>query len=207
MKQLNSFGVAGREFTDPDTAKDFTYTLGDGTPIPTPLVFEDNPFNSDVSAAKNILDFGCGIGRNLGWIMENTNAHYYGIDPNESMLQYFWHWQDTKWKNRVTLVRSFEELPSDVIFDVVVITFVFQHIGYRPGEGSMNIDDMTVEIRKFTKEGTVWIMYEHEGEERWMGKWFANNNIKPNVYFPKFNRIEPMIHRGLHDLIIWKETK
>ena len=53
-------------------ARGYTYTMRDKSFPPTRLAFDDNPFSDDILAAKNILDFGCGVGRNLPWVSETT---------------------------------------------------------------------------------------------------------------------------------------
>lgn len=205
MKKLEPFGIAGRIYETPHSAAQDTYSDSSGNLPSTPLIFPDNPFNDDVATAKVILDLGCGIGRNLSWIMENTNAHYIGLDPNPSMLRFFWTVQDVvKYGSRVTLYSSFDQIPADTVIDVVVVTFVFQHIGFRPNEAQMNVSDITKNVRRFTTENTVWIMYEHEWEEKWAHRWMVENGVQPVVYEREYAGIPELTHRGLHDLIIWQ---
>lgn len=214
MKQFKSVGVAGGKYETAEKAAGDTYTTRDGELVPTPLIFPDNPFTEEVKNAKHILDFGCGVGRNLSWVMKNTDAHYYGIDPNESMLKWFWNVQDKKYESRVTISTDFI-VPIEK-YDIVVCTFVFQHIGYRPTPDIMDISDITQEIRKNTKDGCVWIMLEHDAEEFWIDWWFSEQNITPNVYIRNYTKIEELTHRDKfvmsggkfgHHLIIWKEQK
>lgn len=208
MKKLESFGVAGINFKDKDIARGYTYTTKDDKLVPTNLIPDENPFGDDILNAKYILDIGCGVGRNLEWVMENTDAVYIGLDPNESILQYFWACQNEIWKCRVQLYKNFDEIPNDIIFDVVVSTFVFQHIGFRPNETQMNISDITKEARKFTRDGTIWFLFEHDGEEDWTERWFSEQNWQPTVYFRNYIGIPELTHRGTdHHLIILRETK
>ncbi len=203
-KKLEMFGVAARDYKDKEEAIGYTYTTRTGENISTNLTPAENPFSEQILSSKNILDVGCGIGRNLKWIMENTNSHYHGIDPNESMLRFFWEVQDQKWKDRVTLHKDFSTF-TNVKFDTVVITFVFQHIGYRPSESQMNIDDITNEIKKYTTGETVWFLFEHQGEEPWISKWLKNNKIEPHVFIENYGGLEELTHRGNHNLIIGKK--
>ena len=205
MKKLESFGIAGINFTDRVLARGFTYTTREDELVPTNLCSKENPFQEEILSAKYILDVGCGIGRNLQWIMENTDAIYVGLDPNESMMQYFWDCQNLMWINRVQLHHNFDTIDKNIVFDVVVSTFVFQHIGYRPNESQMNITDITNSIRKFTKNGTVWFLIEHDGEEDWIPRWTSENGIIPDIYIRNYTGLEELTHRGLHHLIIWKE--
>lgn len=216
-KKLKTFGISDHIYVSPEDAIGQTYTTRDGEAVPTPLIFPDNPFNEDIKNAKHILDVGCGIGRNLSWIMENTNAHYYGFDPNESMLKWFWDVQDKKYESRVTISEGFIN-PLEK-YNVVVCTFVFQHIGYRPPEDIMNVGDITAEIKKNTSDGCIWILYEHDAEERWIEWWLCEQEINPDVYIRNYKGIEQLTHRddyvagdmydigASHNLIIWKEKK
>jgi cyclopropane fatty-acyl-phospholipid synthase-like methyltransferase len=207
-KELVKFGVAAKDYDSAQDAASHTYMTRDAQLVPTPLIFGDNPYNKDVEKASIILDLGCGIGRNLPWIMANTSASYIGLDPHPDMHKYFWDVQDEKWKDRVTLVKDFTELATALdgkAIDVVVCTFVFQHIGFRPPEGQMNIADITVETRKLTTPSAVWIMYEHDGEEDWIGRWITETGVFPQVYMRNYDRIPELSHRGNHHLILWKE--
>jgi cyclopropane fatty-acyl-phospholipid synthase-like methyltransferase len=191
-------------------ARGYTYTTKDDKLPPTPLAFEGNPFNDEIRAAKNILDFGCGIGRNLPWIFENTDAIYYGLDPNPVMLENFWKVQDPEQINvqGVFLLKSFEDIPKNMVFDVVVSTFVFQHLGYRATEGVMDVNDMTQEIMKHTRPGTIWFLHEHEAEEQgWLDRWFTDNGIEPDFFELNWTGMPELTHRG-HDahLVLWRQT-
>ena len=188
-------------------AKGYTYQKNDGEFPGTNLYIADNPFIQEVRDAKFILDVGCGVGRNLPWIYENTNAVYVGLDPNEVMHEAFWKICDPKYKDRVILVKNLDELPKDLTFDVVLITFVYQHLGYRAPEGGMNITDITSEIKKYSKKNTIWFLYEHDWEEDWMNRWFVENDINPDVYIREYAGLVDLIDRGAHHLIIWKETR
>lgn len=209
MKQFKGFGVANKWYNNAQEAAGDTYTTNDGNLTPTPLVFNDNPFNEQVKNAKNIFEIGFGVGRNVKWIMENTNANYYGVEPNPTMFDNFWEFNDEKYKDRIFIYQHLSEL-SGVKIDVVLSTFVFQHIGFRPDENTMNITDITNYIRHFTVSGTIWLLLEHDSEEHWIERWFKEHNITPDVYIRNYKGIPEMTHRDHttkdgHHLIIWKE--
>jgi SAM-dependent methyltransferase len=187
-------------------ARGFTYTMrGDQFP-PTRLANDDNPFNEDILKAKTILDFGCGVGRNLPWIYDCTPATYYGIDPNPVMLDNFWVITDERYKDRTVLASDFSELPDGIVFDVVVSVFVFQHLGYRAPDGAMDITDITQKIMQYTKTGTIWFLLEHELEESWLDRWFTENEIEPDVFKLNYRGLPEMTHRGWDaHLVIWKQ--
>lgn len=217
-KKLVKYGVAAKDFESAQEAHSHTYMKPDGSAPSTPLIFDINPFNEQVKNAKVILDLGCGTGRNLQWIMENTNALYIGIDPNDSMRQFFWDIQDKKWSQvgRVLLFKDFKDYRDmlihdynldgvDLSADVVVCTFVFQHIGFRPPAGQMNVADITQEARSVSKPNAVWIMYEHDWEEPWMNQWMMECDIFPTVFERDYEGIPELVGRRPHHLLIWQD--
>lgn len=226
-KELIPFGVSIAPYKNAMEARGYTYNTRDNEFPPTPIFSTINPFNDTIRAAKNVLEIGCGVGRNLPIIMEETTAHYYGVDPNDDMTKYFWDIQPDKWKDRVTLCKTFEELPPEIKFDFVMVTFVFQHIGFRPPFGQMNVADITLQAMKYTTNGTVWFVLEHEREEIWQQRWMDMCGITPTVYFkpggdyydygdgsrPTVGKLPypefiSMTHRGNdNNLIIFQEVK
>ena|SRR6185437_250910 len=205
MKTFKAFGVASKNYQTKETAYGDTYTARDNSHPSTPLVMPLNPYNSEIIIAEAILEIGSGVGRNLKWIMENTSAHYYGIEPNESMRRFFWDYQEKKWEHRVTLVPTFEQLPIDLKADVVVVTFTFQHIGFMTPDDVFNVTDITKEAMKYTKSDAVWIMYEHDFEDNWIDRWKQECNIHFAVY-ERLYPFEHLNHRGNHHLIIFKQN-
>lgn len=208
-KKLERYGVAGIDFESVEKAMAYTYDTTSKTFPSTELIFKENPFNPQIKSAQKILEIGCGVGRNLKWIMDNTDADYYGVDPNDSMLNYFWDVNDSKYKGRTFLHRNFDKL-ADIKFDVIISTYVFQHITYRPQPPEMNIDDITQELFKLAHTETVFLFVEHDKEEPgWIERWFATNGIIPDVYIKnwtvKGRCSQPhQCDRGGHDLIIFK---
>ena len=189
-----------------------TYADDQNKSISAPFTAIDLPYNSDILNAKNVIEIGCGMGRNVQWWMENTKANYYGVDPNKSLTDLVLR-NDTnfnkvfkdEWLSRVHIANSFDDAVKAQKFDVVVSTFVFQHIGYRT-INEMNISDITKEIKKQTKEGTVWFLYEHEWEEKWLSRWLNENDFtqKARIY-RSYAGIPELTKRQAHDLILIKE--
>jgi 2-polyprenyl-3-methyl-5-hydroxy-6-metoxy-1,4-benzoquinol methylase len=204
MKKLIPYGYAALQYETPESARADTYMDTAGGHPPTPLVFAENPFKQQVLDAKTVLDIGCGVGRNLRWVMENTNANYIAVEPNPHMAKWFWHYQDAKWQDRVAVFPDFESIPQNVIFDVVECTFVLQHLGYRAAEGQMNVSDITLAAMKHTTPETVWILIEHQHEEAWMDRWKQETGLQIALHIPDYTGIPELTHRGTHDLIIAK---
>lgn len=218
MKKFEEFGVCTSDRIVSEAnrvnvpvekvARGYTYTTRNDRFPSTPLAFMGNPYNNEIYDAKNILDIGCGVGRNLSWIMENTHTHYYGLEPNHIMVESFWKISDTKYKDRVTIIENIYDIPTDLVFDVVVSTFVFQHLGYRSTPDVMNVTDITQQIMKNTVEGTVWFLYEHEDEESWIDRWMEENNVKPDIFERKSSKFPDLLHRGQNaHLLVWGEVK
>lgn len=212
-KRFLPYGLAAEHYTTAKRARGMMYTTAQDTLPPTRIIFDDNPYNDIVEKAKVILDFGCGIGRNLPFIMENTSAHYIGVEPNASALQYFWTIQNNpdefefrtdNWEQRVTLLSTIAEITQSI--DVVISTFVMMHL-HTPPPGIMGPVEMVNEIRQHTHPGTVWIFYEHEREKAgWQQAWLDECGIIPQVYKKDYIGWEELTHRGTdHHLIIWKE--
>ena len=216
-KRFEKFGVASKHYVNAKEAFMETYStdqcdVDKGEIYSTNLTFPDNPYNDDVKKAKVIFEIGFGVGRNLKWIMENTDADFYGVEPNKTMLEHFWTINDTKYKNRVHLFENFDDIPKDVKFDVVLSTYVFQHIGYMPPTDVQNISDITNSIMEYTEKDTVWLLIEHDGEDDWIQRWFDTHDIKPQVYKRSYTEQEKWTHRDStvgngqgHHLIIWKQ--
>lgn len=210
-KKLNAYGVASIEFDNIDMAKAYTYDDAHGTFPPTPLIFKENPFNQEISKARLILEVGCGVGRNLPWILNNTNAKYFGIEPNPSMVNFFHQQNKNLDSDRFEIYYDYDQLPN-LKFDVVIFTFVLQHITYRPTEDSMNIDDLIQKCFQYAHSDTVFLLIEHEAEEEgWMSKWFENNKIIPDLYIRDWTlkgkcSVPELTDRGCHDLIIFKKN-
>lgn len=217
MNKLIKFGIASKEYETSDDARGDTYTTRDNLFPSTKLNCDENPFKDKLQDANYILDFGCGVGRNLKWIMENTSAIYIGIDPNETMLKHFWDVQINegydieKWRHRVNLVMDFTDIPSYVKFDYVVSTFVLQHLGYRlNSNGGMNLDEITKEIFSRMQNGGIFFALEHDSEESWIDRWFNTHNIIPECYIRSYTGLPELTHRdhvannGGHHLIIFE---
>ena len=206
-KRLDVWGVASGDYKTPEQAIDMTYTTRDGRFPPTPFDHPDNIFCEEIRDVKNVLEIGCGIGRNLPFFMDNTDANYVGIDPNESMIRHFWSVQDQKWMPRVHLATDFDEVIQGTKFDMVVSTFVLQHFTHRPPPDIMNSSDITREIMKYTKDGCIWFMLEHMHEDDgWIIRWMDEFKVDPDVYIDSWAGPE-MDHRGPHNLLIFKEDK
>jgi SAM-dependent methyltransferase len=218
MLKLKKFGVAGKDYENAISAKGDTYTTLDGGFPSTNLACSDNPFIEELNSSKYILDFGCGVGRNLPWIMENTNAIYIGLDPNTTMTEYFWEVQFQQgydieaWKSRVQLYNDFDDIPSDINFDYIITTFVLQHLGYRYiNFDTMNLDDISKQLISRLNDGGVWFLIEHDSEEDWIFRWTKTNNINLNVYIRSYKGLPELTDRdhtapnGGHHLMIWKK--
>jgi SAM-dependent methyltransferase len=217
MQKLKKFGVADKYYETAESAKGDTYTRRDGSFPPTNLACLENPFISELQSAKYILDLGCGVGRNLPWIMENTSATYIGLDPNTSMTDYFWEVQHQRgyskdtWKSRVHIYNEFKDIPDNIQFDYIISTFVLQHLGYRyiiPG--GLNLTGITQQVLHKCNKGAIWFALEHDSEEDWIPRWIDESNIELKVYIRSYKGLPELADRdytapnGGHHLMIFK---
>jgi len=215
--KLRKYGVADKNYTTAEEAKGDTYTQLDGGFPPTNLACAENPFKEELKSAKYILDLGCGVGRNLPWILENTSATYVGLDPNTHMTDYFWDIQSSTgfdketWQHRVILCNEFSQIDNTIKFDYVVSTFVLQHLGYRyVVPGGLNITGITKEVRERTNPGAVWFALEHDSEEDWIPTWKAECGLNFETYIRGYKGLPELSERdhtapnGGHHLIIFK---
>ena len=179
VKEFKATGSAIGQFKSFNQAKK---ALNQRVGLQTPLTF-GHKYDNQILQAKKIFEIGCGLGRNLEWIMKNTKAKYYAIEPNPAVIKYFWEYENNlEYKERVYLSSSFDEEIKKHKFDIVVCMFVFQHISYRHNKGSdknaMDIDEITHEILPMTNSNTIWLLAEHESEEaNWQAKWIMNNGF------------------------------
>jgi len=220
-KTLKKFGCAGKDFTDLSSARGNTYTTHSDEFPSTNIACSENPFKEQLKTAKYILDFGCGVGRNLRWIMENTDANYIGLDPNTNMTQFFWDVQYKEhgkivdqWKHRAMIVNQFSQISTNIKFDYVISTFVLQHLGYRYVViNGMNLTDITQQIISFMNDGAVFFAIEHDSEELWINKWLQECHINLDVYIRGYKGLPELTHRdatapnGGHHLMIFRKTK
>lgn len=192
-------------------AEKMTYLTSDGRLVPQPLIIKENPYNEEIKNANCILEIGCGVGRNVPWIMENTDAVYFGLDPNQSMLDHFWANRNKQWEYRISITSSWP-VDNKLIpkIDVVLCVFVFQHLSYEKcPELTMNPTDIANHIRLHTHDDTIWFMLENgKRENGWQKRWFEETGFQPEVYIPGWENksdYPELGHRGGHNLIIFKE--
>jgi len=211
FKALRPHGKDPIFFQNKDEAMGWTYTANDGSIPSFPLDFEDNPYSDECMNAKNLFEIGMGVGRNAIGIHKNTNIHYHGLEPNESMGKWFWEWNDKKYEERTSLYTNWDEIEKGTKFDVMLSTFVLQHITYK-NPSAWNVSDIVNKMKEYAHEDTTWILYEHDGEYGgWIDKMFNECGITPEVYQRGYTGIEDHTHRDNsvgnrqgHHLIIWR---
>ena len=103
-----------------DDAKFYTYLTDEGEHIPTPIINDDNPFNDEIINSNNILEIGCGVGRNVQYLLDNTNSNYIGVDPNREMTKWFWDVVDKN--SRVKLLNNLIKIKQiDVVLSILTL--------------------------------------------------------------------------------------
>ena len=208
-KSFKPFGVAS-ELYDTETAKHMTYTTRSGELAPTPLIFKENPYSDEIKNLKYIFEIGCGVGRNIKWVLDHTDAVFISVEPNLSMIEALYNiYPEYKDNVRVLIYSNFTDIKEDIKFDLVLSTFVFQHICYMPDSDTYNVKDIASEISKYAHDNTIWILLEHDGEDNWIDRFINDCNIKLDVYIRNFKGIEELTHRDHcapngHHLMIFK---
>ena len=104
-----------------------------------------------------------------------------------------------------------DEIEKGTKFDVMLSTFVLQHITYK-NPSAWNVSDIVNKMKEYAHEDTTWILYEHDGEYGgWIDKMFNECGITPEVYQRGYTGIEDHTHRDNsvgnrqgHHLIIWR---
>lgn len=212
---MKAFGVASKTYLSAEEAKGDTYTRVNGDFPSTNLFCKENPYKKEAQQAQYILDFGCGVGRNMPWVMMNTDAIYVGIDPNETMLYHFWEIQKQNgfskedWNDRVILYKDFSQIPEEIKFDYIISTFVLQHLGYRYNS-EFNLNNITQAIFTHSNKGAIWFALEHDSEEDWIPRWTIENDISLEVYIRGYKGLPELTDRdntapnGGHHLMIFK---
>jgi SAM-dependent methyltransferase len=171
--------------------------------MPTPFDMKENPAKEKILGAKNVLEIGCGPGRNFPFFMQKTAAFYTGVDPSEDMLKYFWEIHDRqKYQSRTYISTDFDDTVTSKHYDVVISTLVFQHIHYgRHVKGIWDVGDITDQIRKNTGKGTIWFLWEHQGEGAWINKWLNDNKFAP-IYMEHTSNLKHYVN-ALLDLLTY----
>ena len=214
MKKFEAVGVYAREapvIPSSLAAMGQAYSGNDDEPVSFPMEFEDNPYSDECVNANSLFEIGFGCGRNAIGIHRDTDIHYHGLEPNETMSKWFWDWNDKKYEKRTSLYKDWDEIEDGTKFDVMLSTFVLQHITYKNSD-MWNVTDIIKKMKEYAHEDTTWILYEHDGEhEGWIDRMLSECGIAPIVYHRGYTGIENHTHRDNlvgnqqgHHLLIWR---
>lgn len=100
---------------------------------------------------KNILDFGCGIGRSTSFLTQHfPEAHIYGCDVSEQSLI-----EAKKSLHSADFFLTADLLIKQNTFDLIFVSNVFHHI--RPGERLNTLNMLT---KSATAGGSI-VIFEH----------------------------------------------
>jgi ubiquinone/menaquinone biosynthesis C-methylase UbiE len=81
-------------------------------------------------APAKILEFGCGFGRHLSYLINIPELDCYGCDQSSTMLEGLSRWAPEAWmSDRIKLVEPLAKLPyADKTFDAVFTSSVLIHV-------------------------------------------------------------------------------
>ncbi len=137
---------------DQDIALDAILTGYEGNPIDMP-VYEE--VTKHLKHAGAILDFGCGAGRNLKYLIKHYNA-VYGYDyPN--MLNFVP--RETKDAENLYLLSNINSVYARN-YDEILFSLVLQHI--HPDELREILGELSLCSRRFIIHSRTWVDFTEE---------------------------------------------
>lgn len=171
-------------------------------PTFTPINFRQekllNFYGDLIDRAKNVLEIGCGCGRNaqfFGNKKYNTeNIKYFGFDVSEVALNLFY--KNKYWENSKSTHYVASEIDEKILsnkYDLIFSSYVFQHIGIGAPEGfydSFSISNTL--FPKLNENGYIVLFEQITGQNNWnlenYLKFIINNS--PSLEIEMVNPIE-----------------
>lgn len=207
-----------------DLDEDFVHSLryGQWRELKTPTNFRQtlltDIWGDLIERTKNVLEIGCGTGRNAQFFLNQTDhINYYGFDQSKTSLKYFKknkYWDFTDKEHRFYVSNEVDEKILGQKYDLIFSTFVLQHIGFTSPVGIHNATSLTECLFDYLKVDGYWMSYElSQGQNEWNPFIWANSFevFEP----PKFKRVRHEINTRLegssdgpdYHLIIFKKLR
>ena len=145
---------------------------------------------------KIVLDFGCGVGRNLRYLVTTQARQIFGYDlPN--MITMAFQFLSKEEIDRIYLITSLCEYPK---VDIIIATLVFQHIS--------NIDELDNYLKLLSNLlNRNGILYVHSRGYIDIGNDLsANRNVWYHIlkYFDNLTTVDIMDGSEIHQRVIFK---
>jgi cyclopropane fatty-acyl-phospholipid synthase-like methyltransferase len=156
----------------------------------------------DLDKHLKVLDFGCGICRNAGYLSLNYPTwEIYGYD-NNNMLKHASHFCEKKYsinihtQHNLKLISDWDKLKTEK-FDVIFAMLVFQHIHENNiNEYLKNISKMTKKLIVFGRRYNDEFHYDSDNKVIFKNTWeiFENNGYYPSnaneISYKKYGDLE-----------------
>ena len=198
--------ISGIDFEEKPNDEVFVKQLRHGSYGPT--VFDQQLLTSYYKDLLNkdqvnVLEIGCGWGRNAQWFKDKININYYGFDTSQTSLRYFNDLQLPKERFYTSL--DIDQVILSQKYDLIFSTFVLQHIGFYGGD-ILDVNGITKSLIPLLNFCGFWFSYElGGGQNSWnVGVWIENcfNNDQYKVKRLDNSKLEGSDKYGLHHLII-----
>jgi SAM-dependent methyltransferase len=154
-------------------------------------------FSRYLLEAKNVLEIGCGCGRNaqfFGKEKHNTkHIKYFGFDVSKEALNLFY--SNKYWENSKESHYTSQEIDDEILknkYDLIFSSYVFQHIGIGSPDGIHDSLSITSTLfPKLNKNGYIVLFEQMTGQNNWDLKSYLSfikeneNLLEVELVFPK----------------------
>ena len=138
-----------------------------------------------IDKASNVLEIGCGWGRNAQYFINEKHINYYSFDPSPTSLMYFKRLNLSS--DRFYISHDLDNKITSNKYDLIFSTFVLQHVGFLPGntlvdDNTLDSESLTQTLLQNLKVGGFWVSYESRcgqmgwNPDVWLKRIFENND-------------------------------
>lgn len=165
-----------------------------------------------IDKASNVLEIGCGWGRNAQFFRKENHINYFAFDASSAALKFFDLLKLPK--NRFFVSQTINKKILEREYDLIYSTLVLQHIGFKTSNDQIDSEDIANMLLPSLKVGGFWVSYElnvgqnNWNPDLWLYKVFENND-KYRILNRCMSPLEGSDEDGksLHNLIIVQRVK